>query len=166
MTQRSDHQPKATGATPSVLSVVYGGVACLALWLVVLIPGQVGKPVTLFGAAPDGLSPDTMPRLVLIALACVAGAGAIGSLRDRSAQIARPSRSVILTCLASFAFAAVLVPLGFVVASALTVVLVALYLGGRHPMALVLSGLAVPVTIYLIFTRVLHIALPPGLLGV
>jgi len=163
--QGLSQQPEKRGVAPSTLSLVYGGVACLAAWLFVLIPGQVGKPVTLFGAAPDGLAPDAMPRYVLLAIVGIASIGAVTSFRDSRERIAVPGPAVILTCVASFVFAAILVPLGFVLASALTVVLLAVYLGGRHPVGLALSGFLVPLTIYLIFTRVLHISLPPGLAG-
>ncbi len=161
MDQRSE--PKSNGQ--SALSLVYGAAACLAVWLFVLIPAQVGQPVTLFGAAPEGLAPDAMPRFVLLAIAIVAGFGAVSAFKAGSEAFVMPGLSVLLTCGASFLFAALLVPLGFVVASALTVVGLAIYLGGRHPVGLALGGLVVPIAIYLVFTRVLHIALPTGLAG-
>ncbi|SHG83002.1 tripartite tricarboxylate transporter TctB family protein [Marivita hallyeonensis] len=149
----------------SALTLVYGVVAGISAGLLVVTSGQVGAPVTLFGAPPEGLAPDTMPRLVLVALLCVAGLGIFTTWNDAPEGFARPVRAVFVTCTASFAFAALLVPLGFVIASALTVVCVAVYLGGRHPVGLALSGVAVPVVIYLVFTRGLHIALPQGLAG-
>ena len=161
MDQRSDKRSNGQSA----LSLVYGATACLAVWLFVLIPGQVGQPVTLFGAAPEGLPPDAMPRFVLLGIAVVAGIGALSAFRTEAETFVMPGLTVLLTCGASFLFAAFLVPLGFVVASALTVVGLAIYLGGRQPVALALSGLVVPIAIYLVFTRVLHIALPTGLAG-
>ena len=165
MDQHSASTPRTGIARPSALAIVYAVVACLALWLLVLVPGQVGTPVTLFGAAPEGLAPDVMPRLVLLAIAAIAGHGAWRSWRATDVRPALPGRPVVVICAASFAFAALLVPLGFVLASAVTVGAVALYLGGRNPMALACAGIAVPVVIYLLFTRVLHISLPQGIAG-
>lgn len=146
-------------------TIVYLATACLAIWFYVLVPGQVGKPVTLFGAAPQGLSPDAMPRIILIAIIGAALVGAAKSFRQAATRITLPNRAVAITCAASFLFAAVLVPVGFVLASAMTVLLLAGFLGGRQPIGLALSGIAVPLAIYLIFTRVLHIALPVGFAG-
>jgi len=144
----------------------YAVLTCLAVWLLVLIPGEVGKPVTLFGAAPEGLSPDAMPRIVLIGLAGLSGFGLWGAFRKQSPRLTAPSLRVAITCGASFVFAAALVPLGFVLASALTVGLLALYLGGRHPVGLALSAGVVPCLLYFVFTRVLHISLPASPLGI
>ena len=165
MEQHPGSTPKPVTAAPSALAMVYIFVACVALWLLVLVPGQVGRPVTLFGAAPDGLAPDVLPRLVLLCIAAIAANGAWRSWRATDARPPLPGLPVVVTCTASFAFAALLVPLGFVVASAATVVALAIYLGGRNPFALACAGGAVPVAIYLVFTRVLHISLPQGLAG-
>ncbi len=150
----------------SAPAIVYGTTACLAVWLFVLIPVEVGKPVTLFGAAPEGLHPRTMPRIVLAALAALSLWGLVTSGRGVTEPVERPTVAVAITATASFAFAAALVPLGFVVASAITVFALALILGGRNLLGLLLAGLGVPVTLYLVFTRALHIALPPGTWGV
>ena len=165
MEQQSGTTARKKTAAPSALAVTYAIVGVLAVWLWILVPGQVGKPVTLFGAAPEGLAPALMPRLVLSCIAALAAVGLWQSYRDEAIVPQRPGLPVIVTCAASFAFAAILVPLGFVLASAVTVLAVALYLGGRNPVALACAGAAVPVAIYLIFTRVLHISLPQGLVG-
>ena len=149
----------------SAESAVYGAVACIAAWLLAISSNQVGKPVTLFGAPPDGLAPDAMPRLVLAALFVASVVGVFISFQRGGGQFKSPGLRVLVTSGASFLFAAALVPLGFVLASALTVCLMSVYLGGRHPVGLALAGFGVPVAIYLIFTRALHISLPPGLAG-
>lgn len=166
MAKSPDPKLQASMKAPPVEAMVYLAVACLAIWFFVLISSQVGKPVTLFGAAPEGLDPRSMPRLVLLGIAVVGVRGAITSFRKETIAFTRPTPMVGITCLASFFFAAVLVPLGFVLASAMTVLSLSIILGGRHLIGLALAGLLVPAGIYVIFTRVLHIALPPGLLGV
>jgi len=150
---------------PPTEAIVYMTVACLAVWFFILIPSEVGKPVTLFGAAPDGLDPRAMPRFALLGIALVGFWGALTTFRNDAIAFTRPTLAVGITCVASFLFAAVLVPLGFVLASALTVLSLSIVLGGRHLPGLALAGVAIPTGIYLMFTRVLHIALPSGLLG-
>jgi len=142
--------------------------ALLAVSLVLhlILREEVGAPVTLFGAPPEGLLPHVMPRLVLVGLSGVAFWAALAELRAHRAMIAAPRLRVVLTSLASFAFAAVLVPIGFVPASVLTVVILAVYLGGRSPIGLGLAGVAVAVALYVMFTRVLFVALPPSFLGI
>ena len=165
MEQQSGPAPKTRTAAPSAAAVAYAIVGVLAVWLWVLVPGQVGAPVTLFGAAREGLAPDLLPQLVLLGLTALSAIGLWQSYRDAGGRPARPGLPVVLTCAASFAFAALLVPLGFVAASAATVFALAFYLGGRNPFALACAALAVPIAIYLVFTRVLHISLPQGLVG-
>ncbi len=165
MDQSFDPNRSETPKRLSAEAAVYGATACIAAWLLAITSSQVGKPVTLFGAPAEGLAPDAMPRMVLVALFVAAAAGLVTSFRKGGGQYARPGLRVLVTSGASFLFAAVLIPLGFVLASALTVGLLAIYLGGRHPIGLALAGFGVPVAIYLIFTRVLHISLPPGLAG-
>jgi len=164
--QASEHNPRVGANRVTHETIAYLLAACLSVWFLVLLPKEVGQPVTLFGAAPEGLSPDAMPRIVLLAIVVTSIIGVAISFKKGSGWISRPSLNVLVTCVASFIFAALLVPLGFVVASALTVVLLAVFLRGRSPIALALSGFVVPVGIYLIFTRVLYIALPAGFLGI
>lgn len=166
MKQASGQNPRVGANRVTHETIAYLLAACLSVWFLVLVPKEVGQPVTLFGAAPEGLSPDAMPRTVLLAIIVVSIIGAVVSFKNGSGWISRPNLNVLVTCVASFVFAALLVPLGFIVASALTVVLLAIFLHGRSPIALALSGFVVPVAIYLIFTRVLHIALPAGFLGI
>lgn len=153
------------GPRLSAVFLFYGILCLLALWALVLIPSQVGRPVTLFGAAPEGLAPDAMPRAVLIALVVLSGIGCLRAWRAPTGLPARPPIAVVVLSLASFGFAALLVPLGFVLASALTVAFLSLYLGARGPVGLAVCAGGVPILLYGVFTRVLHISLPAGPMG-
>lgn len=155
----SEHLPSAEG-------FVFSAVACAAAWLLVLLSTQVGQPVTLFGAAPEGLAPEAMPRAVLWSLLLIAAFGALKSWRRSQTTASPPDLKVWLTCGVSFLFAALLLPMGFVLASAVTVMSLAFFLGARSFLGLLIAAVAVPFSIYFVFTRVLFIALPPGLLGI
>lgn len=163
-----NHDDKRGSGAKAILSgaVLFPlSVLVLTLFLHIVLRAEVGRPVTLFGAAPEGLQPHVMPRFVLAGLAAVAFWTVLVELRRGRDPIGLPNLRVVLTSLASFAFAACLVPLGFVPASVLTVVILALYLGARDPFGIGIAAVAVPLVLYLVFTRVLFVALPPSFLG-
>lgn len=74
-------------------------------------------------------------------------------------------RRVCLLVAAVVAFAVLLNPLGYVVATAACFFAVAATLGARHYARLAVGSLVVALTIYVAFTRGLGIYLPPGLLN-
>lgn len=163
-----NHDDKTAAGGRAILSgavlfplVVLG----ISLFLHVVLRAEVGRPVTLFGAAPQGLQPHVMPRVVLAGVSAAAFWTLLVELRRGQDPVDLPNLRVVLTSLASFAFAACLVPLGFVPASVLTVVILALYLGARDPVGIGIAAVAVPLVLYLVFTRVLFVALPPSFLG-
>ena len=63
------------------------------------------------------------------------------------------------------AYVALIEPLGYVLASALFFPVVARVLGSRSPLRDAIAGAALAVGVYLLFTRLLGVPLPPGLLG-
>jgi putative tricarboxylic transport membrane protein len=63
------------------------------------------------------------------------------------------------------AYVVLIEPLGYVLASALFFPVVARVLGSRSPARDAAAGAALSVAVYLLFTRLLGVPLPPGLLG-
>ncbi|KIT17575.1 tripartite tricarboxylate transporter TctB family protein [Jannaschia aquimarina] len=153
------------GGPVSAGLLFHGIVAALSAGLFLSVPALVGNPVTLFGAAPEGLSPDVMPRLVLAGVFVLGTLGALAEWREGGVRPGLPSVRMAITAAASFAFAAALVPFGFLLASAAIVAALGLYLGARRPMPLLLAAVVVPAFVYVAFTRGLHVALPAGPLG-
>lgn len=76
----------------------------------------------------------------------------------------RPWPRVIITALAIAAYAALLVPLGFVLASMLLAVGLTLYYGYRRHVVTLLTTLGVVLGLYLVMTRVMNVYLPTGVL--
>ncbi|WP_111412129.1 tripartite tricarboxylate transporter TctB family protein [Billgrantia lactosivorans] len=76
----------------------------------------------------------------------------------------RPWARVIITFLAIAAYAALLVPLGFVLASMLLAVGLTVYYGYRRHGITLIATLGVVLGLYLIMTRVMDVYLPTGLL--
>jgi len=90
--------------------------------------------------------------------------------RDLAAQVAAEEASTdwptTLLCLLSLvAYAALLRPLGYTVATALYFPIGARILGSTRLWRDIIVGLVLGITIYLIFTRVLGVRLPAGILA-
>lgn len=73
--------------------------------------------------------------------------------------------TTILTLLSLVAYASLLHPLGYTLATALFFPVVGRILGSSHLLRNILIGLVLGLAIYLIFTRILGVRLPAGLLA-
>lgn len=142
-------------------------VIAAAMW--VLVPYEVDKPIALFGLGPSGLDPKAFPYIVtslwfLVSLWNVAVAARTGSHQgdaEGGSLQGVASGSVAATVLISFIYAFALEPLGFVPASAVTVTVLALFYGAREAGRIAFCALAVPGVVFAVFTRLLHVSLPP-----
>lgn len=151
--------------TPYMLVSVMSAVLAAAMW--VLVPYQVDKPMALFGFGPAGMDPKTFPYIVTAAWFAISlwnvAVAARQSADDEEAGSFEGvmSVSVAFTLLIAFTYAFTLEPLGFVPASALTVTILALFYGAREWGRIGFCALAVPGLVFVVFTRLLHVSLPP-----
>lgn len=76
----------------------------------------------------------------------------------------RPWARVIVTALAIAAYAALLIPLGFVLASMLLAVGLTVYYGYRRHSITLMATAGVVLGLYLVMTQVMNVYLPTGLL--
>lgn len=146
-----------------VLAVGFG------LFLLLIMPHEIEEPPRLFGQSTSALSPKLFPSIVaglfvlIGAWLAIAGFG----LRERNG-LRLLSREAVTNIAVSLAlmlvYALALEPLGFILSSALIALALALYYGARNPFAIALVTIGVPVAIYAVFTRLLHVFLPemPG----
>ncbi|WP_447530225.1 tripartite tricarboxylate transporter TctB family protein [Vreelandella sp. TE19] len=96
----------------------------------------------------------------------IAGSDEIDEEAERGPLLLKPWARVIVTSVAIAAYALLLVPLGFVVASLLLCVGLTAYYGyRRHGVNLAVS-LAVVLGLYLLMTRVMDVYLPTGILPI
>lgn len=149
--------------TPYLLVSMISAVIAAAMW--VLVPYEVDKPMALFGFGPAGLDPKTFPYLVtalwfLISLWNVAAAARKPDGHGENFEGAM-TQSVVVTVGVSFIYAFTLEPIGFVPASALTVGGLALFYGAREWRPIGFCAVVVPAFMFVIFTRLLHVSLPP-----
>lgn len=112
--------------------------------------------------AADPVGPKAFPAIVAAVLALCG----LGLLFQRgapwlSAERRAPGPVVVAAMLA---YAPLLVPLGFLLATALLAGVIALAFGARPVQAAILGGVMAP-TLWLLLDKVLDLPLPPGVLG-
>lgn len=149
--------------TPYMLTSMISAVIAAAMW--VLVPYEVDKPMALFGLGPSGLDPKTFPYIVtamwfVVSLWNVAVAARQPDGHGETLE-GTLSHSVLVTVGVSFVYAFTLEPLGFVPASALTVSGLAYFYGAREWRSIGFCSVVVPGFVFVVFTRLLHVSLPP-----
>ncbi|MRG73977.1 hypothetical protein GH722_19640 [Alphaproteobacteria bacterium HT1-32] len=154
-----------TGGRQSNNSYLFVSIASavLAAGMWALVPYQVDKPVAMFGFGSQGLDPKAFPYLVTAAWFLVSLWNVVEAVRSKEQGEAqsRVTVSVLITVVVSFAYALLLEPLGFVSSSALVVAGLALFFGARDWMPILICALGVPGVVFYVFTRLLHVSLPP-----
>ncbi len=141
--------------------------ACVvfSVFLFAVIPSEVERPPVLFGQASGGLDPAFFPHVVatcflLVGLWYLRASFKLNDVNGFRGLNRHNYLSVGFTALMFVVYAAILVPLGFIVASALVIVVLSLFYGARHWPAIVFVAVGVPGVVYLVFRRLLGVALP------
>jgi len=135
----------------------------------VLIPYQIEKPKLFMGRALMGMKPTLFPRLTMIGLLGLSIWYFLHSFKleekNLFGELDRKSLTrIVVTFAIMVAYALLLEPLGFVLSSALTAGVLTFYLGNRNILILCVVIIIIPLAIFFIFTRALHVSLPEGLL--
>ncbi len=136
----------------------------IAIWF--LIPYQVQKPPTFLGQNSSGLSPALFPRLAAAGFVVVGLAYLVLSFRmyERSTLRELPASAYVnlaVLLAVMIVYVALLRPLGYVLSSMLVATGIALYYGSRNAFGIAAVGVAAPLAIYFLFTRMLTVSLPP-----
>ena len=141
--------------------------ACVlfSIFLFAVIPSEVERPPVLFGQASAGLDPAFFPQLVAVCFLIVGLWYLRTSFRLNDTNGFRGLNrhnyfSIGFTALMFIVYAAILVPLGFILASALVVVVLSIFYGARHWPAIVFVAIGVPGVVYIVFRHLLGVALP------
>lgn len=117
------------------------------------------------GFASDRLGPTFFPRLLALLLAACGIALIRRSATGRSDANPLPAVRIGLfawTVGLTLAYAVLLTPLGYLVATMLYMLAMSLALGYRQILGLFGSAVAVTITLYLVFARALHVLVPMG----
>ena len=148
-----------------LLAAMLSAMCAALMWS--LVPYQVDEAVVLFSFVATGLDPKAFPYLVtsiwfFVSLWNIVAAVREKSEGDESVRVAGDSFiSVAFTVIISFLYAFALEPFGFVIASASTVLCLAVFFGSRERIPLLICAVGVPGLIFLVFTRLLYVSLPP-----
>jgi len=134
-----------------------------------LIPYQIEKPKLFFGRSLMQMEPSLFPRVSIIGLFILSVFYLIISFKlnekNLFQELGKQNYSrVLVTFVIFIAYALLLEPLGFVLSSALMVGSLSFYYGNRNLIVFALILIGAPLIIYFLFTRVLQVSLPEGLL--
>lgn len=137
----------------------------LGAFILLVIPSQIDKPLVIFGQSLNALDPTLFPSLVAVAFLGLGVWGFFESFSmnetngltglDREACL-----NVGVTIAALFAYALLMVPLGFIPSSAFLVGGLSYFYGIRNVPLILVICVGVPTSIYFIFTKGLKVFLP------
>ena len=145
------------------------GMMVLAAVFYLLIPYQIEKPKMLFGRAFMDMKPTLFPALAAIGMFVLSGVALVQSLRaplkdpfkglDRQIAV---QLSIIIVIL--YGFAITFEPFGYWISGILVSLTLSLFLGNRNIWTLLILSVGVPSFIYFVFTKLLLVSLPEGII--
>lgn len=158
-------RPPQRGVRINFNTVLAAGCVLFSIFLFAVIPSEVERPPVLFGQQSNGLDPAFFPHLVatcflLAGLWYLRASFSLNDVNGFRGLTADNYVSVGFTTLMFVIYASILLPLGFVLSSALVVAVLSIFYGARHWLTILLVALGVPAAVYVIFRRVLAVALP------
>ena len=164
MSAEAEHPPQRGGRI-NFNTVLAAGCVLFSIFLFAVIPSEVERPPVLFGQKSNGLDPAFFPQLVagcflLVGLWYLRASFSLNDVNGFRGLKRDNYISVGFTALMFVVYASILQPLGFVLSSALTVGVLSIFYGARHWLTILIVALGVPAAVYVIFRRVLTVALP------
>jgi len=159
----ADHPPQRGGINFN--TVLAGGCILFSIFLFLVIPSEVERPPVLFGTTSAALDPAFFPELVAACFMLVGLCYLYTSFRLNDANGFRGLKkhnyvSVAFTTVMFVVYASILQPLGFILSSALVVAVLSIFYGARHWLTIMLVAIGVPAVVYVVFRRILMVALP------
>lgn len=135
--------------------------------IVFLIPSGVVEPKRIKFAV---LSPSYYPRIIAIAMSLIGLAICIGSLKGKDDDFVTSTvdlyamGKVVTVFIVLFATAYALPHAGFVLASAVALVVLMALAGERNPFIVVGVAIILPIVLYFFFTKLASVPIPGGIL--
>ena len=146
----------------SVAAIVFTAIGAVLFFIA---PSQIDEPLIKIGFGTN-LSPELFPRLVAVSFFGLGIWLLIASFqiqqRNQLRELDREAiTNVIVTLILMAGYVYVMVYLGFVVGSVLMILAMSTYFGNRNFFLAGIVAVAVPVIIFVLFTKVLITSLPP-----
>ncbi len=153
------------GAGINFNTVLAGACILFSIFLFLIIPSEVERPPVLFGTASAGLDPAFFPELVatcfmVVGLLYLRASFSLNDVNGFRGLKRHNYSGVAFTTVMFVVYASILVPLGFILSSALVVAVLSTFYGARHWPMIVLVAIGVPALVYVVFRRILSVALP------
>lgn len=138
----------------------------VAIGLFVIIPSQIDKPLIQLGASQANLPPELFPQVVAGCLLVLGvwfffnsfGIRQHNELRDLDKEALT---NVVGTLVIMAGYVWLMVNLGFVVGSAIMIMVMSTYFGNRSYWLGSVIAVVIPVVVFMLFTKVLVTSLPP-----
>lgn len=141
-----------------------GALFIFSVLCVGLMGWLVAEPKALFGRALSAIAPSLFPTLVLLALAGLCAGVMVARRNVLLVRVGTAGPVNIRPAMMLFGvllfYALLMVPIGFLCSSALSLALISLIAGNRSPLQIGLVSLISPVALYLVATRGLAVSLP------
>ena len=145
---------------------------CLIVFSIVaflLIPYQIEKPKLFMGRSLSNMTPSLFPRLSIVGLFILSVWYLIHSFQLNEKNLFKELGASnyikgVVTLAVFMAYALLFEPLGFVLSSALVVGFLTIYYGNRNLIIVFIVLTGIPLVVYFVFTRLLKVSLPEGLL--
>ena len=146
--------------TTLVTGIVMG---LLSIFLLVVMPKQVRVPAFDSGAP----SPRIIPGVCIVIMLVCSVILVIQSLVFKKEKIVefdwQNEKPAILLIALLCIYVFLIIKLGFIIASAITFIIVLFYSGERKPFIYIFT-IALAIGIYFLFSKVFHVSLPSGIL--
>ena len=146
--------------TNLVTGIVMG---LLSIFLLVVMPKQVRVPAFDSGAP----SPRIIPGVCIVIMLVCSVILVIQSLVFKKEKIVefdwQSEKPAILLIALLCIYVFLIIKLGFIIASAITFIIVLFYSGERKPFIYIFT-IALAIGIYFLFSKVFHVSLPSGIL--
>ncbi len=146
--------------TNLVTGIVMG---LLSIFLLVVMPKQVRVPAFDSGAP----SPRIIPGVCIVIMLVCSVILIIQSLVFKKEKIVefdwQNEKPAILLIALLCVYVFLIIKLGFIIASAITFIIVLFYSGERKPFIYIFT-IALAIGIYFLFSKVFHVSLPSGIL--
>lgn len=146
--------------TNLVTGIVMG---LLSIFLLVVMPKQVRVPAFDSGAP----SPRIIPGVCIVIMLVCSVILVIQSLVFKKEKIVefdwQNKKPAILLIALLCIYVFLIIKLGFIIASAITFIIVLFYSGERKPFIYIFT-IALAIGIYFLFSKVFHVSLPSGIL--
>jgi len=145
---------------------------CFLLFSIIfylLIPYQIAEPKLFMGRHLSDMKPTLFPRVAFAGLTFLSVLYLILSFRLKEENLFKAIEGkryikIVVSFLVFLCYALVFESLGFLISSMLLIGILVPYYGYRKIPVYIPVLIGIPLALYLIFVRVLHVSLPDGIL--